>query len=319
MKRKKPAKPRVRRTLTLAEANKHYATLDAAIYEHAARWGSHGWALVGKKNSLRVEIAVPKTLASPRAPIEPIVIPALETALKPSVQASLDGLSVATISFTDDVFSTLTMSVIEPLAPGSRVFIDSNPTQRAGLACFVQADGDVYAITCGHVFEPGATSTGVFTLGHKVATLSHNFLDDADQLDAAYCKLTPKGQHLLAKSAAAPTWFDGVLTPEDGQGLDAVFWPSNDGAGDAITTNINSFSASESHLFNDFWDLTLSRLIRTEQVTVPGDSGSLLAVDDQYYGSCTGSPSWSYFTPLHATLARMQKRFTKVELWLPTN
>jgi hypothetical protein len=211
--------------------------------------------------------------------------------------------------------TTLTLS--ERLAPGTRISVESNPSLRAGIACVVVADDKTYLVTCGHVFRPGASNTAIFARGKHVAGLEHNFLDEADPLDAAYCRLTQQGRKFLAASASAETWFDDVLAPADGQGKPAVFYPSNDGASDAVTTSIDSFDASSSNIFNDFWSLSLSGLIRTAAITEAGDSGSLLAVDNHYYGLCTGRPDSSYFTPLSVTLQRMRNHFTEVELWHP--
>jgi hypothetical protein len=308
----------VRRTLTLAELDRSHDQLDRAIAANAATWNSHGWAVVGSKRALRVEVAVAKTLLKPAHPITPIEVPALRGLVKPAVKSSFGIVPVPAVTFPDLALTPSAASAVgEPLAPGARVLVNSQPIQRAGIACIVEADGELYAITCGHVFERGVAGTGVFTRGHKVAVLMHNFLEDEPQLDAAYCKLTAKGRELLASSTSASTWLAGVLAPQDGHGRKAVFWPTSDGAGDAVTTTINSFSASESQLFNHFWQLSLSRLVRTERITSPGDSGSLLAVGNRYYGSCTGSPGWSYFTPLHTTIERMRERFGKVEPWQP--
>jgi hypothetical protein len=311
----------VRRNLTLVEFESARSHIASAIAEKAADWRSHGWAVVGSKRSLRIEIAVATTTLRPAHPVEPIPLPrSMGGSIKPSVRSSLDGLSSPLVTEAPrDTASAdgVLPAVTEPFAPGSRTLVDSRPIQRAGIACFVRADGTVYLLTCGHVFSPGAVDTGIFVNGELVAKLSHNSLDDDPQLDAAYCEVLPRGLQLADASRSAPTWFSRTMAPADGQGRNAVFWPVNQNASDAITTKVNSFSASESNLFNEFWDLSLGELIRTEQITIPGDSGSLLSVADCYYASCTGAPNWSYYTPLHATIQRMRTAFSEVELWQP--
>lgn len=314
MPKKKARTAPLRTTLTLSELSRAHADIERAVAERAAAWGSHGWAVIGTKRALRVEVSVPKTLLRPAHPVDPIDLSrSLGVILKPTVRmAALAAPAPAAMPI-----ASIAHVIEEPLAPGARISVESNPALRAGIACVVVADDKKYLVTCGHAFRPGASQTAVFARGKCIANLEHNFLDDADQLDAAYCRLTAKGRELLAASASAETWFDEVLAPADGQGKPAVFYASNDGASDAITTTIDSFDALSSNIFNDFWSLSLSGLIRTAAVTEPGDSGSLLAVDDHFYGSCTGKPDSSYFTPLIVTLERMRNHFTEVELWHP--
>lgn len=288
------------------------------ISKHAKKWGSHGWAVTGSLQKLRIEIAVSRTLLRPTSPVGYITLPTpLTGSVKPAVRSSLDGLSISSTSASPASFSSVASALAEPFAPGSRIVVASQPLQRAGVACFVVADDTTYLVTCGHVFTRGAAGTAVYVNGQPVAKLTRNFLEDADQLDAAYCELLPRGVQLLEASKAAPTFYGDVLKPSSGQNKGAVFWPTNLAASDAITTSINSYSACDASMFNEFWSLDLCGLLRTEQVTVPGDSGSLLACSDKYYGSCTGAPNWSYYTPLYSTLERMKTIFTRVELWQP--
>lgn len=288
------------------------------ISKQSKKWGSHGWAVTGSLKKLRIEIAVSKTLLRPATPIGHIALPKpLTGSLKLAVRSSLDGLSISAPSASPASLSSLANAVAEPFAPGSRIVVASQPLQRAGVACFVVADDTTYLVTCGHVFMQGAVGTAVYANGKYVAKLTRNFLDDTDQLDAAYCELLPAGLQLLEASKAAPTFYGDVLKPSSGQNKDAVFWPTNVAASDAITTSINSYSACDATMFNEFWSLDLCALVRTEQITVPGDSGSLLACGDRYYASCTGAPNWSYYTPLYSTIERMKTIFTRVELWQP--
>lgn len=312
----------VRKTLTVRELERAHDELCKQIRRRSRVWGSHGWAIVGSRRALRIEIAVPRLLVDPRHRVEVIWLRSIEVWLKPSVRASLHDVTVtleATLPRGPKVIEEAP-PVSAPLAPGSRIFVDSSETQRAGVACFVEADGDVYLVTCGHVFEPGAANTGVFASGKRVAQLTRNFLEATPQHDAAYCKVLPIGKQLLAKSASAPTWYAGVLAPASGQHKAAVFWPTHEDAGDdAVATTIDSYGACDTTIYNDFWpNLDLCGLVRTDGITVAGDSGSLLAVDDRYYASCSGKPNWSFYTPIHTTLERMRAHFTKVELWQPS-
>jgi hypothetical protein len=319
--KKKRSAVAARRTLTLAEFAKARPTIAAHIAQSSAQWNSHGWGVVGNARALRVEVAVPLTTLNPAAPVGTVKLPrSIGGSLKLAVRSSGQGLiarSALSLPPPGPLAASVSAAVREPFAPGSRILVDSRPVQRAGVACLVSADSQTYLITCGHVFSPNAANTAVFVNGEVVATLTHNFLDDAEQLDAAYCLVTNRGLQLAAQSLNAPTWFGALLTPSAGQGQPAVFWPTNDSATDAVTTTINSFSSCENGLFNSFWNLSLCELVRTELVTTGGDSGSLLSVRDRYYALCSGSPSWSYYTPIEFVLDRMRNTFSEVELWQP--
>jgi hypothetical protein len=210
-------------------------------------------------------------------------------------------------------------AIREPFAPGSRILVNSSPVQEAGVACFVIADDVVHMLTCGHVFQPGAAGTAVFAAGIRVATMMHNFLEDDDQLDIAMCMVNAAGLQLCMTSTAAPSWCSEVLQPLSGPGQPAIFWPTNAAAEDTLTTTIDSYPVSEADLSNRFWQLDLEQLVRTEGVTLPGDSGSLLMVHDRYYASCTGRPdTWSYYTPLHHAIERVARISSQVNIWLPS-
>jgi hypothetical protein len=316
VRRKRVAKPvarkaaaTVRTTLTFDEFERARTMIGTQVARSAKRWGAHGWAAIGSKSKLRIEISIigepprdEKPLRLPRS-IGGAVQPMFPRSPAPRVE-SIAPLDADSLESTGQAAA----AVPELLAPGSRILVDSRPIQMAGIACVVVADGDTYLVTCGHVFEPGATTTGVFVGGAKIAVLAHNFLEDSQQLDAAYCKLTPKGLQFLAASTNATTWYADILSASNGQNRNATFFPTNPGAGSSISTKIASASASDSNLFNDFWSLSLTQLIQTEQITSPGDSGSLLAV---------GAPSWSYYTPLSSTIERMRSVFTEVQIWQP--
>ena len=314
--------PRVKRSLTLAEFEQARGHLCAEMAAKAKLWSSHGWAAVGPTSALRIEIAVARKLVRPAHAIGPLRLPRrMRGLIKPCVRASLHALSLPLPSVSPRTArsgSSAASTITVPLAPGTRIFVNSSQVQRAGIACFVNADDELYLVTCGHVFEPGATDTGVFAHGTRIARLTRNFLDDAQQLDAAFCRVLPAGKTMLAASADAPTWYADVLSPADGQNEDAIFWPTNEDADGAIATRIDSFSACDSTIHNDFWtSLSLCNMVRTEQITIAGDSGSLLSVDDKYYALCTGAPNWSFYTPLFDVIDRMREEFTKVELWHP--
>jgi len=309
--------PTVRRTLTLTEFERARGQLGRAIARRRSAWGSHGWAVVGPPRSLRIEIAVPRTLLRPDSPIGAVPLPrAIGGSIKLSARSSFRRATPP--SEPSALVAATTSAIAEAYAPGSRILVNSNPVEEAGVACFVIADDVVHMLTCGPPFQPRAVGTAVFAANTKVATLSHNFLDDDEQLDIACCQVTPAGLQLAAASANAPSWCTEILPAIQGQHQPAVFWPTNAAASDAVTTTINSYSASESGLSNRFWDLELDQLIRTEGITLPGDSGSLLMVRDRYYAACTGKPdSWSYYTPLHHAMERLRNLFTQVDLWLP--
>jgi len=318
--REKVRKGVIHRALTPPAFAKVQAHIEAEIAARARQWNCHGWAIVGSRRAVRIEVCVSRTLVAPAHAVSPIPLPSGDF-LKPSVRATGLGLCIPRKATVPDLaLSELSVeAVIDlPLAPGSFIFVGSAPVQRAGVACVVRADDKVYLLTCGHVFEPGAANTGVFVQHKQVARLTKNFLDTDEKLDAACCEVLPAGQKMLDASGSATTWLDDVLAPVSGWHKDAVFWPTNEWASDEISTTIDSYSASESALQNDFWpNLTLSGLIRTQPITEAGDSGSLLSVGDSYYGLCSGTAGSSYFTPLGTTLERMRQLFTEVELWHP--
>src|SRR5690242_19010508 len=46
----------------------------ASVRSHLRQWGAHGWRIVGPASALRVEVTVPKTVLTPRAPVGAIEI-----------------------------------------------------------------------------------------------------------------------------------------------------------------------------------------------------------------------------------------------------
>jgi hypothetical protein len=319
---KKPSRS-VRRYLSAREAVHARAALHAGAAKLLVGHGVHGWGLVGTRDKLRFAVEVPRLVANPEAPITAVSLPkkAGGGALKPTVRASFVR-SGPTFHFLDAVAGAPDGAVSEALAPGSSIIVDSRPRQAAGVSCMVRCDGDAYLVTCGHVFEEGARKTNVHVGRRVVATLTHNFLDDDkqedEQLDAAYCKLTPDGERLLHASSDAPSWSASIHEPgaEDLE-RSATFYPARSATA-ALAGKVLSTSFCQTDLWNRFWSLSLCHLIQLPPLSDPGDSGSPLLLDGALYGLCTGAVGvHSYFTPLFAVAERLKRQFSEVLPWTP--
>jgi hypothetical protein len=285
-------------------------------------WGAHGWAFVGAPDRLRLEVRVPYTLADPENPVTPIALPSSIGGglLKPKVSASLyrGGPTMPPAALMAP-FGAPGGSVDAPLAPGSPIVVGVNGSQHAGIACVLAIGGEPHLLTCGHVFPPQSAGTPVFAAGRRVALLTQNLLDTSPQMDAAWCRLTREGARLLRASGDAPTWLRRAVAPAAEQaGKTAIFWPSAEGAGASISTKIEAPSSFQGDLQDPRdWVLALPDFIQTQGVTNGGDSGSVLVLEQNYYGLCTGRVGRSsFFTSISLAIARIKKTNTgEVSIW----
>jgi hypothetical protein len=199
------------------------------------------------------------------------------------------------------------------LRPGSPIRAVSNGNgARAGVAAFVSdPDGAIYLVMCGHAFPGGSGSVEVS--GAKVADVVANTLGTHD-VDAALCRLTPAGVG-LAQSSPATTWLADVHTPlPSDNGGQVTFYPTNSNGPPPFVQNVSSYSANE-----QVANVSLAGLITLPECTQAGDSGSLLAFANRYYGLCSGtSGTLSCFTPIELALDTLGQEISKeLRIWTP--
>jgi hypothetical protein len=202
-----------------------------------------------------------------------------------------------------------------PLAPGAAIEVSSGDRSRCGIAAVLDLDGDPHLLTCGHSFKSSSGRVFEPSSAAPIATLTRSLFDDAEPLDAAVCKLTDHGKDLLDHSAGAGSWFDRIHTPSAADNGDQVaFWPTNEDDPDPIDLSVTSFSARIDHLFGS--GRPQDGFIQIQFPAIEGDSGSVLALDDAYYGLCSGTAgSSSYFTPIAAIVAALRNDFGSIQLW----
>jgi hypothetical protein len=217
-------------------------------------------------------------------------------------------------SFQEPSFS----AVSQPLAPGAQILVGEGSRRRkGGVAAILVLDGSLHLLTCGHLFSDAETEVTCPKAGGVVAVLRRSYLQGDSPIDAAVCELTAEGKTLLAASLDAPTWLRGYCEPEPGfEALTACFWPTHLSASVPVLAPISAHSAATTVLFQGgphegFIELGFG--------VIPGDSGSLLSVDDLYLGLCSGQVqgSWSYFTPIAGVLRRLCDDYQEVSLWHP--
>jgi hypothetical protein len=132
------------------------------------------------------------------------------------------------------------------------------------------------------------------------------------------CPLTDVGLGLLEESRDAPTWrFKKIKTPgvEDND-RSTVFWQTHDGADEAPTATVESFSGESLALFGPRGPQT--GFIETGHAVVGGDSGSLLSLGSSLYGLCSGFVGFTaFFTSIAAVIARLHHQGMSCTLYLP--
>lgn len=205
-----------------------------------------------------------------------------------------------------------------PVAPGAQILTRAGTARRTGgIAVVVALDGRLSLLTCGHLFV-GATSDVEHAFSATpIATLRQNLLERDPPLDAAVCDLTSEGKRLLARSMGAPTWLRGYCEPSSEiVSWPADFWPSHRAGSHARVLSVSACSAATEVLFPTG---PTRGFVECEGAVVPGDSGSLLSVDDLYLGLCSGQVqgTWSYFTPIAAVLDRLCEEHEEVSIWHP--
>jgi hypothetical protein len=303
----------VRKYLSERELDASWEAIESALRSKKKAWGLQGWSIQGRTPRLRVVVKVPYRRVSPRRPVEPIPIAAkrkflLKVGVEASYHSALGKPTGGAVAFGAQSF---------PLAAGSPIEVSSGGRSRCGVAAVLKLDGDPFLLTCGHSF--GSSAGKVFLPGGNspIAHLERNLMHDHDPLDAAICKLTLAGNDLLADSADADTWFSGVHAPESSDnGKSVAFWPTSEDEPDPIDIDVASFSVCFEPLFGAGGPTC--RFIEARLPASEGDSGSVLALGDSYYGLCSGTAgSSSYFTAMADVIDALSSDFGSIEPWQP--
>lgn len=208
--------------------------------------------------------------------------------------------------------------VTRPVAPGAPILAGpAGAARRGGIAAVLVLDGRLHLLTCGHLFTGGVTAVTCREPSGDIAIMQRNYLDGPEPADAAVCALTDEGIRLLAASIDAPTWMRGFCEPVPALvGWEADFWPTHLQGAVPRTMSVRACAASTSVLFPSGPE---DGFIEVEGGVIPGDSGSLLAVDNLYLALCSGhvQGAWSYFTPIATALDRVCAEHEDVALWHP--
>lgn len=312
--RRRVKRDEVLRYLSRAELSRYRDQIEAALRRKKRGWGLQGWSICGRGDRLRVVVKVPYRRVNPRAAVEPIRIGARKPfLLKVGVEASyfneVGGTTLGSRSSTADGDAAL--------APGAPIEVSSGGRSRCGIAAVLDLDGDPFLLTCGHSFQ--GSSGKVFMPGGSdpVARLTLNLLDTRTPLDAAVCELTPRGLELLDDSKDADTFFDDVHTPDAADNEASVtFWPSSETDPDPIDLDVRSFSTCFDPLFGAGGPRC--NFIEARMRASEGDSGSVLAFDDAYYGLCSGTAGTStYFTAISDVIETLESDFGRIGPWRP--
>lgn len=209
-------------------------------------------------------------------------------------------------------------SVDGPVAPGAQIFARAGSSRKiGGIAAILSLDGRLTLLTCGHLFTGSLPVIEHPMAATPIATLRRNFIEHGTPMDAAICDLTAEGKRLLARSIGAPTWLRGYCEPtSEIVTFPADFWPSHRSGTPARVLPVSACSAGTTLLFPEG---PTHGFVECEGAVVPGDSGSLLSVDDLYLGICSGQVqgTWSYFTPIASALDRLCEEHEEVSIWHP--
>lgn len=295
----------------------HGRAVGAALAAKASAWRLLGWSFRGSKDAVEIEIKVSdegarELPASPTLRLPPEIGGRLRLRVAAASSEAVPPPPPPT--FTEPSCSP----VSQPLAPGAQILVGEGRRRRmGGVAALLVLDGRLHLLTCGHLFFDADTAVTCRGAGGPIAVLSRSYLRTSEPLDAAVCGLTAEGVRLLAASLDAPTWLRGYCEPvPEVNARIGAFWPTHVAAVSPVEVPVSAYSAATTVLFprgpyDGFIELGFG--------VIPGDSGSLLAVDDLYLGLCSGQVqgSWSYFTPIAAALNRMVGDYQEVALWHP--
>jgi hypothetical protein len=304
----------VRRYLSRRELARHGEQIEAALAKKKRLWGLQGWSIQGRGDRLRVVAKVPFRRVNPGAKVEPLLVGgARPFLLKVAVEASF----TTALGKRTSGHARGSQSHSAALAPGSPLEVASGGRSRCGVAAVLDVDGDPFLLTCGHTFRGAGGKVFLPDGGAPVALLSRNLLDGAEPLDAALCELTPRGRECLDESEDAETWFAEFHGPGSADnGKSVVFWPTSEETPDPIELSVHSFSVCFDPLFGPGGPRC--KFIETRMPASEGDSGSVLALGDRYYGLCSGTAGTSsYFTAITDIVAALESDVGRIRPWLP--
>ncbi len=315
----------MRTTLTAEELRDCGPSLRAQLSQKRGPWGLLGWSFRGPPGAIEVEVKIgggrgrklPRVpaLRLPRDLGGLLRLRVAVAAGRPLKTSQKEEVPVGALSFAPETYAP----VVHPLAPGAPILVGTGSDQKTGgIAAVVVLDGKLHLLTCGHLFDGPAD---VFTreTGAQIATLTRSYLSTSEPIDAAVCELVGDGPALLQRSSGADTWLAGWRRPTlSDNGATVVFWPTYRERTAPFEEPVSAVDAATSVLF---FRGPQEGFIELHRSVIPGDSGSLLALDGRYYyGLCSGQVqgSWSYFTPIAAALDRLCGDYQEVDLWQPS-
>lgn len=99
------------------------------------------------------------------------------------------------------------------LTIGGQIEIGSNghPGAQARIAAFRSWQGNVYIVTCAHVFDDGDDEIMLPSTGLVVATLTRNMLNEPIARDIAFARLNEDGIAALGAFSELPTGLPGSV------------------------------------------------------------------------------------------------------------
>lgn len=305
--RKSSQPARIRRYLPVLDRRAH-ATLERALRPAIARWHAEGWAFVGVPPRMRIAVLVARKLAAPVAPATTIELPA---------SLGSGRLKVAVLALHRDARPETATAGAMPtgagtdyLAPGVPIGCDN---ERVGLAAVLALDRKPHLITCGHAIGSADSTLTTGDGATEIGRLHRNLFSSGDNLDAAVFTPTSDGLALLQAGASAPTWCASIHEPVAGDnGKAATFWPTWADSQSPFVEDVMAFSSS------------IPGGVGVGYVMLPcctarGDSGSLLQIDNSYYGLASRRDgNYSFFTPISRIKRKLEDSGAKVTPWRPS-
>jgi hypothetical protein len=310
----------IQESFTAEEIRTHRKAIARALAPFAKEWGIVGWAFLGKPDALTLHVRISPAHEPPEK-AERVI----------SLEPGHDVLvKIEQIAKLNDFFDTGDPPVRKPIAPGAPILVGRKGARLSGgMAAVVVLGGKKataeddpddagdgpHLLTCGHLFS-GPADVFAPSEDEPIATLTKSYMSGDDKMDFAVCRLTPRGMSLLQGSADEQTWLTGGARAPAPDMLESVptFWPTHAGSRSPIEVTITADNASTSMLFDGNPG---DGFIELDYIAIEGDSGSLLSINDDYVGICSGEidAARSYFTPIAAALDRLLKDYNEVHLW----
>lgn len=296
-----------------ADLLKRYGrSMASELSARAALWGAKRSSFSGRSPEIRAEIEMAEGRPEPSAEDRWIPLPPeIGGRLRVFLSKGPKDPGRLPPSFSGWDYS----AVADPIAPGAPIFVPSGSGWSVGgVAAVLTLSGQPHLLTCAHIFN-GPSDVFIGQEREPIATVTRAYLDDPAPLDAAVCEITAAGLELLERPLSAETWYTSVHAPEpEDNGAVAVFYPTSVGNEGPYEIDISSYWASTSVLFRGG---PQGGLIEIPRGVIGGDSGSVLALNGEYYGLCSGNVEgqWSFFTPIAAAIERLRSEYDEVALW----